>query len=252
MPGRGEQRPLDGCCKKALLRLFDELNRQRIVDIRKPPDDNRQGQFKRGWAEYRAGRSRGSKGLGQLTWNNLGWRAAGATRHCTDVDPESVYQHLADNYASRAWRLKEVKWEARTREDNLLKQYWHERGGQIHVEAPVGVDYGPWEGEGSIRRLDGLWIDTPKRAILLPDESRIQGALDNRQGAAIEVIEVKQQLNRTVIGQTQAGRLLLCARYGLDLEQVSEVVVCATRDPALEWVCERLRITVWSPQVDPS
>lgn len=252
MSARGEQPPLDGCCKKALRCLFDELNRQRVVDIRKPPDDNRQGQFKRGWAEYRAGRSRGSKSLGQLTWNNLGWRAGDATRHCTAVDPESVYQHLADNYASRAWRLKEVRWEARTREDNLLKQYWQDHGGQIHVEAPVGVDHGPWAGEGSVRRLDGLRIDTPEKAILLPDESRIQEALGDHRGAAVEVIEVKQRLDRTVIGQTRAGRLLLCARYGLDLEQVREVVVYAEGDAALEWVCEQLGIKVWIPQIDPA
>lgn len=249
---RAEQQLLGDCCKEALRRLFDELNRRRVVDIRKPPDGNRQGQFKRGWSEFSPQGTHGRAGLEQLTWNNLGWRAAEATTDCTHVDRESVYQYLAAGYASRAWRLKEVTWEPRTREDNLLKQYWQERGGQIHVEAPVGEDHGPWNGRGSIRRLDGLRIDTPGKAVLLPDEPRIREALEDHNGAAIEVIEVKQQLNRTVIGQTQAGRLLLCARYGLEPEQVSEVVVCATGDPALEWVCEQLGIMVWTPQVDPA
>ena len=248
MPRGGKQRPVDDCCRQALRRLFEDMNEQGVVDIRKPPDGNRHGQFVRGWSEFHAGKKRGGKGLSQLTWNSLGWRAAVATRSCTDVDPEVVYEHLADGYTSRTWRLQEVRWEARTREDHLLEQYWRAHGGQIHVEAPVGGADARWDGRGGIRRLDGLRIDATDDAILLPDEPRIRKALKNHNGAEIEVIEVKQQLNRTVIGQTQAGRLLLCARYELDPEQVTEVVVCVTSDPALEWVCQQLVIKVWTPQ----
>lgn len=55
-----------------------------------------------------------------------------------------------------------------------------------------------------------------------------------------------------MIGKTQAGRLLLCARYELGPEQVIEVVVCATGDPALEWVCKQTGIRVWTPPDDPA
>lgn len=163
-----------------------------------------------------------------------------------------MYAHLADGYTSQARRLQKIKWVPATPEDHLLEQYRREHGGQIHVEAPVGVVHGPWDGTGGIRRLDGLRIATSNSAVLLPDATRIPDALEHRDGAGVEVIEVKQQRNRTVIGQTQAGRLLLCARYEREPEQVTEVVVCAKGDPALEWVCEQLGIRVWTPQDDPT
>lgn len=252
MPNAGRQDLLDDCCAQALRDLFDTLDEQGVVDIRKPPDKKRRGQLKRSWREWRDGQARGEEGLSQLTWNNLGWRAAEATRGCTDVDWRVVYTHLADGYTSRAWRLKKIKWVPRTPEDHLLEQYWREHGGQIHVEAPVGGVHGPWDGRGGIRRLDGLRIATSNSAVLLPEEDRIRDALELRDGAGVEVIEVKQKLNRTVIGQTQAGQLLLCARYELEPEQVTEVVVCAKGDPALEWVCEQLGISVWTPPGDPA
>jgi len=250
MPSSTKKNP-DDCWKRALQQLFDRMNDDEVVDVRKPPDGRRRGQFKQGWKSFEAGKQLGDESLNNLTWNNLGWRAADATRDCRDVEPERVYQELADGYASRTWRLTDIRWAPRSFEDHLLEKYWEERRGQIYVEAPVGGEHDNWTGKGGTRRLDGLRIDKPKGKIVLPDDELIRADLENSNGAAIEVIEVKRALNRTVIGQTQAGRLLLCARYEFDPELVREVVVCEQRDAALEWVCAKLGIEVWTPYSAP-
>ena len=61
-------------------------------------------------------------------------------------------------------------------------------------------------------------------------------------GARVEVIEVKVDLNRPVLGQVIAGADLLEIEYAP--AQVDPVVVCAVGDPALEAVCERRGIAV--------
>ena len=235
------------CVKEQLHHLFDDMNRKGVVDIRKPPDRRRKGQFLQGWKDSLAGTTRGGKSLEKLTWNNLGWRAAEATKVCTDVDPKQVYDYLAGDGRTGGLQLDVAGWEPRSTEDHLLQRYWEVHGGEIHVEAPVGVDHGPWDGRGSVRRLDGLRISMRPAEIYLPSDQRIQESLHSSGSPPIEVIEVKKKLNRTVIGQTQAGRLLLLARYNLNPADVREVVVCANGDAALEWVCCELGIRVWIP-----
>lgn len=242
------------CVALKLQELFDDMNRDGVVDIRKPPDGPRKGQFMQGWKDSMAGHTRGSRSLEKLTWNNLGWRAGEATKVCAGVDPERTHDHLVDGYRSGELRLKKRQWEARSAEDHLLQRYWDEQGGDIFVEVPVGGEHSGnrWHGKGGLRRLDGLRIEKEGGAIRLPDEDAIGRALRDQSGANIEVIEVKKTLNRTVIGQTQAGRYLLCARYGLDRDQVREVVVCAKGDAALEWVCKQLNIFVWTLNEGPT
>ena len=76
---------------------------------------------------------------------------------------------------------------------------------------PVSEEHGSWNSMGSIRRLDGLRIDTSDEGILLPHQPRIAAALQAHIGATIQV---RKRLKRTVLRQTQAGRRMHSKRYG--------------------------------------
>ncbi len=56
------------------------------------------------------------------------------------------------------------------------------------------------------------------------------------------MIEVKQSLNRTLIGQAIAGKSLFRRDY--DAVTIEPVVVCGSGDSALEWVYRRNGIRV--------
>ena len=58
----------------------------------------------------------------------------------------------------------------------------------------------------------------------------------------IEVIEVKQNLNRPVIGQVIAGKDMFEKQY--KRRNVKMVIVCSKGDSALEWVCKKQKIKV--------
>jgi hypothetical protein len=62
------------------------------------------------------------------------------------------------------------------------------------------------------------------------------------QSEAVELVEVKNSLNRAVIGQVIAGRHMYTRQYGGTV--VRAVVVCKQSDSALEWVCGREGIAI--------
>jgi hypothetical protein len=137
----------------------------------------------------------------------------------------------------------------RTNEDQLLLKYWREVGGLIITEVPIGRD-GPreWPPGAKARRIDGVRLVAPPRGP--SDGIYVFARHTNRRwielfiaGARVEVIEVKQDLNRPVIGQVIAGADLLEMEYAP--AQVDPVLVCAVGDPALEAVCERRGIAVF-------
>ena len=62
------------------------------------------------------------------------------------------------------------------------------------------------------------------------------------KGKNVEVIEVKQNLNRPAIGQVIAGRDMFEKQY--EGKNVKMVIVCSKGDSALEWVCKKQEIKV--------
>src|ERR687889_2051874 len=92
--------------------------------------------------------------------------------------------------------------ERRTNEDRLLLKYWREVGDVIITEVPIGRG-GPreWPPAAKTRRIDGVRLVAPPPA--LSDGIHAFGRDTNRvmveiliAGARVEVIEVKQDLNR--------------------------------------------------------
>ena len=59
---------------------------------------------------------------------------------------------------------------------------------------------------------------------------------------AVELIEVRNKLNRLVIGQVVAGVGMFERQY--KARTIIPVILCVKGDPTLEWVCEKRGITV--------
>jgi hypothetical protein len=133
-------------------------------------------------------------------------------------------------------------WKPKTPEDWMLWKYARRVGGFIYVEVPIGGRRlpGPWEKKGAVsRRLDAVRLaNQGEDGVFKFDKTRMaKGFWDSP-----EVIEVKHALNRSVIGQVLAGRLMFEACY--NIHPVQSIVVCSIADPALRWVCEKSGIMV--------
>jgi len=122
-------------------------------------------------------------------------------------------------------------WSPRTPADRLIIHYLRVNPGLLFLEVEVGQGddcCGP-------RRLDGLLIPGGEKRVC------IQGAYSRADIAAavqdqhVHVIEVKQKLNRTVIGQVQVGVALF--RRDFSPASAQGVAVCAFENPDLEWYC---------------
>ena len=137
-------------------------------------------------------------------------------------------------------------WKPRTFEDRLLCAYWSKAGGRIYLEVPIGGSGGPgdWPPGSKIRRIDGVRVENT--------ESQHEGLVrfgDHREefcqvirDKPVELIEVKEKLDRFVIGQVIAGADMFKRQYGTDT--VEPVILCGEGDPALEWVCQQRGILV--------
>ena len=156
-----------------------------------------------------------------------------------EFEPASLAEELTE-----ADDPDQFRWTPTTPEDRLLVGYWEQVGGTIITEVNIG-DAGPsrWPEGSSFRRLDGVRFDSEYRnEITKPtvfSSAQIQDIVDDRH---VEIIEVKQRLNRPVIGQAIAGRDMFERDYMP--RTVEPVVVCGKGDPSLEWVCRRNRIRV--------
>lgn len=141
------------------------------------------------------------------------------------------------------------RWTPDFPENELLVGYWNDVGGVIVTEVHIGGT-GPsnWPSGTGKRRLDGLRFRSEYRdEINTPtafSQAQLQEIVRDRH---VEVIEVKQSLNRPVIGQAIAGRDMFERDY--DPRTVEPVVVCGSGDPALEWVCRRngIRVEIVEP-----
>lgn len=131
-----------------------------------------------------------------------------------------------------------------TPEDRLLTGYWNRVGGVIVTEVHVvGSGASNLSSGSGRRRLDGLRFRSEYRDEINTPTTFSQAQLLEIVGDRhVEVIEVKQTLNRPVIGQAIAGRDLFERDY--DPGTVEPVVVCGSGDPALEWICRRNGIRV--------
>lgn len=140
-------------------------------------------------------------------------------------------------------------WTPDTPENRLLTGYWNDVGGVIVTEVHIGGT-GPsnWPSGAGSRRLDGLRFRSEYRDEINTPTAFSQAQLQEIvRGRHVEVIEVKQNLNRPVIGQAIAGRDMFERDY--DPRTIEPVVVCGSGDPALEWVCRRngIRVEIVEP-----
>lgn len=135
------------------------------------------------------------------------------------------------------------KWEPRTREDFMLRSYLRRLRrdgplGAVHVEVPFGRDSG-----GTARRLDAVRFSHRDNRIRRFETEAFQQDLPGR--APIELIEVKPELNRPVIGQLVAAEILVRDEWRLSGRRLLRLVAVVTwADPALHLACRRLGIRV--------
>lgn len=146
-----------------------------------------------------------------------------------------------------------ARWHPDSPEDRLLARYWEDVGGVLVPEVHIGGT-GPsdWPSGSKSRRLDGLRFRSEYQDEITAPTAFSQDQLrDILEGRHVEVIEVKQSLNRPVIGQAIAGRDMFQRDY--QPASIEPVVVCGESDPALEWVCRRngIRVEIRDP-VDPA
>lgn len=150
---------------------------------------------------------------------------------------------LADTMTDIEGR-EEMGWSPTTPENRLLVGYWQQVRGTIVTEVETGAS-GPanWPSDSGRRQIDGLRFNSEYRDEINSQTSFSQAQLrEIVHDRHVEVIEVKQSLNRPVIGQAIAGRDMFERDYGP--RTTEPVVVCGENDPALEWVCRRNGIRV--------
>mgnify|MGYP006896934342 CR=1 FL=1 len=122
--------------------------------------------------------------------------------------------------------------------------YWEKVGGSIFTEVPTG-NSGPerWPEGANPRRIDGVRFRSKGRDEICPPSAfSTEQVKKVVQGRHLEIIEVKQSLNRGVIGQAVAGRVLFKRDY--NPATVEPVVVYGNDDPALSWAGRRNGIRV--------
>ncbi|SEI04205.1 hypothetical protein SAMN05192559_10856 [Halobacillus karajensis] len=132
----------------------------------------------------------------------------------------------------------------RTKEDKLLNKYFEDEGGHLFLEVPVGSNRRNhiWPKGSKTRRFDGVIFPNDKSKIYnyRNYEHTFNSLITSNY--ELEVIEVKNRLNRLVIGQIIAGYDMFKREYADKL--INCRIICSEGDPALEWVCEQRNIKV--------
>jgi hypothetical protein len=115
--------------------------------------------------------------------------------------------------------------------------------GRLYTEVPLGgAQYG-WPSACGLRRLDGIRILTDEGIQeVTPFALNKTTFFDDISRWPIELIEVKDSLNRSVIGQVIAGKHMFIRQYQVIPARL--VVVCRRGDACLEWVCQQEGIIV--------
>lgn len=154
------------------------------------------------------------------------------------TEDEESYMEREDGTINPA-----TDWEPSGVEDELLYAYWRDVGGRVYCEVRVGG--GPNWPAGSKPRM----IDAVRLVNVEPGDEEIV-RFTNREDEfrtlsaeqAVELIEIKRKLNRLVFGQVVAGSTMFQRHYGVDVDRA--VVLCATPDPAMAWVCKQHDVAV--------
>ena len=136
-------------------------------------------------------------------------------------------------------------WSPRTFEDKLLAAYHDAVGGRMYTEVAIAWSRGymDWPAGHSHRSIDAVRLVEPYfEEDIIPFANHGPEVLNSVEEADVELIEVKQDLNRNVIGQVVAGRDLFSADY--EPASIKGIALCANTDSALEWVCEQENIIV--------
>jgi hypothetical protein len=149
---------------------------------------------------------------------------------------------------TRRWKPKENL----TREESLLRKYCAKFGGVTYAEVRLDDDDSPKRSRivdavrflrhKKVRRII-TYRAKDKGANPLSYKERLKEA--NQKGEMVQAIEVKRQLNRSVIGQVMVAEWLLKKKR--KKLRVMMVVVCETKLERLEEFCREHRIKVWSP-----
>lgn len=122
-----------------------------------------------------------------------------------------------------------MTWHLRPGEDLLLHAYWRRRGGSLWREVPVR-----W-GNSRTRRID---------AVLIPQLTAAEApeSVPWETEGLVEVVEVKQVLDETVIGQAAAARVAAEDEGARHVHAVA--LVGRVDDEALSGVCTELGIVL--------
>jgi len=141
--------------------------------------------------------------------------------------------------------MRKMRWNPRTTEDKLLYAYWQQVQGRIYTEVSLAGWQGAdsWSSHSTTRRLDGVRvISQPGEDDIISFRGLRQEFCRQIQQYQPELIEVKSKLNRTAIGQIIAGNDLFTHQYGVEPGKL--IIVCASGDSALEWVCAKRNIVL--------
>jgi hypothetical protein len=136
------------------------------------------------------------------------------------------------------------QWRPRPREDEWLATYLADadRRGVAYAEVPIGG--GPGSG---LRRIDAVRVPGDQQ---LEIRYHHQRRFDrDRHGAGLEVIEVKESLNRPVVGQLIVARDLI-RRQWRDIRALSLVAVVRRDDALIHQLCDQvydIRVVVVPP-----
>lgn len=148
--------------------------------------------------------------------------------------------------------MMESTWKVRPsacNEDELLERYRNRKGGDIVAEVPVAT-----------RSLDGVHLSVGRKEGRLycwrdlgsDKDSRRQKFVDMIQRHDIELIEVKPELTRRVLGQAIAGRDIFEEQYGVVPIRTLILFPKEQSDPAIEWVCKEKRTIAIEPFENPA
>lgn len=149
------------------------------------------------------------------------------------------------NFASKECIME--LWETTRFEDQLLYKYWNYSKGNLFLEVPIGnTNIGGWPSKSGIRRIDGVIViddmNTDKAIVYKQGDYKFINFAEYIQGKTVELIEVKRNLTRGVIGQVIVGMDMFERQYRNS--NITPVIICKCSDPALEWVCEKRNIQV--------
>jgi hypothetical protein len=180
------------------------------------------------------GEERGSAVDGWLRECSVAWKAMPL------LEAELQVEHVLDIDLPRLHR-----WRPRPREDEWLASYLRRAasGGVTYTEVPIGGGPG-----SSLRRIDAVRVCRDQSLdVRYFDPRRFERDV---RGEILEVIEVKESLNRPVVGQLIVARDLI-DRQWREVAAVHLVAIVARDDALIHELCSEvydIRVEVIHPE----